>query len=112
MFADLLRQWSGAYDIVIIDAPPLLDSPDALAAAPGTAGLLLVADLNSARSPHLERALTLAAMTAVPVLGCVLTRTDGWSPGADSAAASLMGRGRPVREAGSNQRTQSDPNGR
>ncbi|WP_309570544.1 hypothetical protein [Deinococcus sp.] len=111
-FAYLLRQWSGAYDIVIIDAPPLLDSPDALAAAPGTAGLLLVADLNSTRSPHLDRALTLAAMTAVPVLGCILTRPDGWSHDAGSTAAGLVGRGRPVREAGSDQRTQSDPNGR
>ena len=76
-FADLLRQWSAAYDAVLIDAPPLLDCPDALAAAPGTAGVLLVADLAVARSPDLEWALTVADAAGVQVLGGVLTRQRG-----------------------------------
>lgn len=73
-FPALLERWASAYDVVLVDAPPLLSVPDALAAAPGTAGLLLVADVSRARLPDLERALGLAAATTIPVLGCVLTR--------------------------------------
>lgn len=86
-FAAQLRRWSAGYDAVLIDAPPLLEQPDALAAAPGTAGVLLVADLGTARSPELERALTLAGAAGVPVLGSVLTRQRGGAATGKGAAA-------------------------
>lgn len=91
-FPSLLRRWSSAYDVVLVDAPPLLTVSDALAAAPGTAGLLLVADTASVRVPELEQALKLAATTAIPVLGCVLTRPGRSGPSAEQLRRVAPGR--------------------
>ncbi|PNY81862.1 chromosome partitioning protein [Deinococcus koreensis] len=87
-FPELLERWGSAYDVVLVDAPPLLSVPDALAAASGTAGLLLVADVTRARVPELEQALGLAVTTSIPVLGCVLTRPGRPAPNAGRARPS------------------------
>ncbi len=73
-FGHLLDSWSAGYDLVLIDAPPLLAVPDALTLAGATAGLLLVADTNRARLPDLECALALAETAATTIVGVVLTK--------------------------------------
>ncbi|BCL79504.1 polysaccharide biosynthesis tyrosine autokinase [Ktedonobacteria bacterium brp13] len=61
-------------DIVIFDAPPILDLSDACILAPNVDGLLLVVDVQRTHRPALDRAHTLLQQTGARVIGCVLNQ--------------------------------------
>lgn len=65
--------WRDRYDVVVIDAVPILASPDALAATRFADGVVLCARSGRASKRELENALALLEEQHVPVLGTVLT---------------------------------------
>ncbi|EYB68142.1 hypothetical protein DEIPH_ctg026orf0044 [Deinococcus phoenicis] len=73
-FAALLTRWSSAYDVVLIDAPPLTESAAALTLAGPAGRLVLVVEATRFGRLDLERALGLAHVGGATVLGIVLNR--------------------------------------
>ncbi|MGW0594309.1 polysaccharide biosynthesis tyrosine autokinase [Streptosporangium sp. NPDC002607] len=69
---EVLAQLTGAYDMVIIDAPPLLPITDAAAIAALCDGALLVARYGRTRREHMARASELLASINARVVGTVL----------------------------------------
>ena len=61
-------------DIVIFDAPPILDLSDTCILASKVDGLLLVVDVQRTHRPALDRAHTLLQQTGARVIGCVLNQ--------------------------------------
>jgi capsular exopolysaccharide synthesis family protein len=59
--------------VVIFDLPPILDTDDALAFAPYTQAMLMVAESGATKREELERAL--AILHDVPVIGTVLNKS-------------------------------------
>lgn len=68
----VVKRLSDDYDMVIIDAPPLLPVTDAAALAAVCDGALLVARYAKSRREHLVRATNLLASVNARVLGTVL----------------------------------------
>lgn len=68
----LLTRLTDEYDMVIIDAPPLLPVTDAAALAAVCDGALLVARFGKSRREHLARAVDLLASVNARLLGSVL----------------------------------------
>lgn len=75
--AALIARWSAAYDVVVIDTPPLLSLPDALAVAPLSDGILLVVEAGRARQHDVERAVHNIRAANAPLLGVVLNKASG-----------------------------------
>ncbi|WP_030923450.1 polysaccharide biosynthesis tyrosine autokinase, partial [Streptosporangium amethystogenes] len=69
---EVLAQLTAAYDMVIIDAPPLLPITDAAAIAALCDGALLVARYGKTRREHMARASELLSSINVRVVGTVL----------------------------------------
>src|SRR5205823_3829656 len=65
----LLAQLRQAFDIVIVDAPPVLAVPDALLLGRWTDGAVLAVRHDASRFPLVERAHRRLAAIGVPVLG-------------------------------------------
>lgn len=68
----LLKRLTSEYNMVIIDAPPLLPVTDAAALAAGCDGALLVVRHGKSRKEHLARAVALLASVNARLLGSVL----------------------------------------
>ncbi|MFI6598991.1 polysaccharide biosynthesis tyrosine autokinase [Nonomuraea sp. NPDC050536] len=68
----LLKRLTADFDMVIIDAPPLLPVTDAAALAAVCDGALLVARYGKSRREHLARAVDLLASVNARLLGTVL----------------------------------------
>ncbi len=69
------------YDIVLVDAPPVLDRPDALAAAPAVAGVILVVEAGRTRLEMLDQIRSVFDREGVKLLGSVLTKQRHAIPG-------------------------------
>ncbi|MPY67622.1 CpsD/CapB family tyrosine-protein kinase [Deinococcus sp. SDU3-2] len=74
-FSRLLGLWGGGYDVVLVDAPPLLNVPDTAAVASHSDGLLLVVAAGRTEVQHVGNALQTAQAAGAPVLGVVLNRS-------------------------------------
>jgi Mrp family chromosome partitioning ATPase len=71
-----LRSWSQAYDLVLLDTPPLLDQAQGLALGQHADGVLLV--VNAGRTPlsALRRVMRSLAAVDLPLVGCVLNQSS------------------------------------
>ncbi len=70
--AELLEQLSGRYDVVLVDAPPLLATSDATVLAGRAGGTLLVVRIGRTRRARLRRAAAALRSVDARVLGTVL----------------------------------------
>lgn len=68
----LLTQAREAFDIVIVDAPPVLPVPDALTIGRWTDGAVLAVRYDMSRFPLVEKANRRLATVGVPVIGAVV----------------------------------------
>jgi non-specific protein-tyrosine kinase len=68
----LLTILRGRYDVVVIDAPPVLPVADAAATAAVCDGVLLVVRYGATRRDQVEGALAALRLAGVALLGCVL----------------------------------------
>lgn len=80
--ADLIDDLHAVFDVVIIDAPPLLAVTDAAVAARLVNGAVMVAASNQSRKPQLESARKALDSADARLLGAVLTKVP--TRGADS----------------------------
>jgi capsular exopolysaccharide synthesis family protein len=72
-FGDVVQQAREDYDVIVVDAPPLLGTDDARVIAPLAAGVILVVSAGSVASPVNEAVLTIESLKA-PLLGIVGNR--------------------------------------
>jgi polysaccharide biosynthesis transport protein len=70
--SQLVGQFREAFDIVIMDAPPVLLVPDALTVGRCSDGVLLAVRYDTSRFPLVERAHRRLAAVGVPVIGAVV----------------------------------------
>lgn len=82
--SDLLDRLEEAFDVVIIDAPPLLPVTDAAVLAQRAGGVIVVAGVQKAKRQDLERSLKALDMVGVQILGIVLNRLPNKGPDAYS----------------------------
>lgn len=68
-----MNHWRSEYDVIIIDATPVLPFADTLAIAPHCTGLVVCARLDETRREVLEESLDLLHRSEASVLGTVLT---------------------------------------
>ncbi len=68
----LIAQFRATFDVVIIDAPPVLAVPDALLLGRWTDGAVLAVRHDTSRFPLVERAHRRLAAVGIPVLGAVV----------------------------------------
>ena len=70
---DQMAVWRGEYDVIIIDAPPVLPFADALAIADHCSGAVLCASLRGSSMRRIDESVQLLHRSDVPILGAVLT---------------------------------------
>ncbi|HEU5116732.1 MAG TPA: polysaccharide biosynthesis tyrosine autokinase [Isosphaeraceae bacterium] len=70
--AQLIGQFRSTFDVVIVDAPPVLAVPDALLLGRWTDGAVLAVRHDTSRFPLVERANRRLLSVGVPVLGAVV----------------------------------------
>jgi protein-tyrosine kinase len=78
---DLIDVSANGYDWILLDGPPLLESPDAAPLAAQCDAVLLVVRAGATRRPVLVRALDLLRRSQANVLGTVLNRRRLEIPG-------------------------------
>jgi chain length determinant protein tyrosine kinase EpsG len=74
-FSQLLAAAAEAYDVVIVDAPPLVTSADAQVIASRTGGVVFVANRHQSSVSGLQEAAGRMQTAGALVLGCVLNKT-------------------------------------
>jgi succinoglycan biosynthesis transport protein ExoP len=75
--AKLLASARESFDIVIVDAPPILPVPDALTIGRWVDGAVLAVRFDTSRYPLVERANRRLAAVGVPVIGAVVNGVGG-----------------------------------
>ncbi len=73
--SQLIEQLRGSYDLVLVDAPPVLPFADAVATAPACDGAILVVRHGKARTAQLRQAREALGAVGSPILGSVLNMT-------------------------------------
>ncbi|WAL62377.1 GumC family protein [Thermocoleostomius sinensis] len=71
----LMEQFQNSFDLVIYDAPPLVNFADAYLIGAHTNGMILVSEVGKLRRSALEQGLDRVQVAKTPVLGIVLQRT-------------------------------------
>lgn len=77
---DLVDRLERAFDIVIIDAPPLLPVTDAAVLAPHVGGVVVVVGTHKLRQPDLQKSLGALELVRANVFGMVLNRLPSKGP--------------------------------
>jgi capsular exopolysaccharide synthesis family protein len=75
-FSACLKRWRDAYDVIIIDSPPVLPVADALTIAPLCTGAILVASMKRSDRRQVQTALSILQRHGVRVLGTVANRVS------------------------------------
>ena len=78
--AELIHELEGNYDLVLIDAPPLLPVTDAAVLAALASGVVVVARYGHTKREQLSRAIESLRAVGVAVYGAVLTMTPVRGP--------------------------------
>jgi len=97
--ADLIHQLTDRYDVVLIDAPPLLAAPDAAVLAGQAGGALLVCRAGRTRRAQVRQAVKALRKAGGRILGTVLTMAGSPEQADDGVGARYRGylpRGRRV----------------
>ena len=84
VMGDLIARLEEAFDVVVIDAPPLLPVTDAAVLAQHVGGVVLVVSVQTARQHELEKSLRSLEMVNANLLGIVLNRLPAKGPDAYS----------------------------
>lgn len=71
-----LAAWKEAYDVVLLDAPPVLAATDAVLLATQADAVIVVARADATKDFELERALEALRSVGAPVIGTVLNGFD------------------------------------
>jgi capsular exopolysaccharide synthesis family protein len=71
----LVEQLRGQYDLVLVDAPPLLPFADAVATGPACDGAILMVRYGKTRVAQVRQAIDALDTVGVPILGSVLSMT-------------------------------------
>ena len=87
----LLARARESFDLVIIDAPPVLPVPDALTLGRWADAALLVVRFDQSRYPMLERARQKLGAVGVPILGAAVVGVPGGDGTYDPAYGSKIG---------------------
>ena len=74
--ADLVRAAGDAYDIVVVDGPPIIGLADAPLLAGATQGTLLLVSANSTRKRALRVAVRRMLVVRANIIGMVLNKFD------------------------------------
>jgi len=69
-----LQSVGGAYDWIVVDGPPVLESPDAASLGAVVDGVVLVVQAGRTKRPVLTRSVDLLRRSGGKVLGMVLNR--------------------------------------
>lgn len=77
----LLESAAKQFDVVLVDAPPVLEAPEALAAAPYVDGVLLVVEAGRTRIETLKHVRSMFDAENRNLLGSVLTKQKYAIPG-------------------------------
>ena len=100
---DLLSRLSARYDIVLIDAAPMLQASDAVALAGKVDAVIVVAGLSHVRRGSLQELRRILDSAPVAKLGFVLTgvpmedaQRHGYAPDGHTNGAGVQGRRQPV----------------
>lgn len=80
--SDLLRGLEGSFDLVLIDAPPLLPVTDAAVLGAICSGVLMLVRSNSTRREQVERATATVRAVGATVLGTILNMVPTKGPDA------------------------------
>ncbi|WP_407571561.1 AAA family ATPase [Deinococcus altitudinis] len=72
--SDLLRKWASAYDLVVVDTPPILALAETLKLAISTDGVLLIIESGETSLDELEQVQRIAQQNGVKVIGTVLNK--------------------------------------
>jgi len=75
-FADVIARLRARFEVVVLDAPPLIPLTDSRALADHADGIILTAAWNETPREVLEEALELLGENFERVIGCVLSRVD------------------------------------
>jgi tyrosine-protein kinase len=94
--AVLVDELRSAYDVVLIDSPPLLPVTDAAAVAPATDGVLLVCRFRQTTKAQVEAATAALRAVSAPLLGTVFTMVAARGPRAYRQYTSYYRADRPV----------------
>jgi capsular exopolysaccharide synthesis family protein len=73
-FAALMEKLRAKYDLIIVDAPPLIESPEALVLASGVDGVIMVLQAEETRWEEARSAQSDLASVGIPLLGAVLNK--------------------------------------
>ncbi len=68
-----LERWSADYDVVVLDAPPVLPFADTLTLAPLCSGVVMCAGIGTSRRARVSEGVALLRSTDVELLGTVVT---------------------------------------
>jgi capsular exopolysaccharide synthesis family protein len=80
--SQLLNELEQAFDVVIIDAPPLLPVTDAAVLSQHVGGVVLIVGAQKAREQDLDKALKALEMVNANLLGLVINRLPSKGPDA------------------------------
>lgn len=80
--SQLIDGLESAFDIVIVDAPPLLPVTDAAVLAQHVGGVVVVVGVQKLRQPDLEKSLGALRLVGANILGVVLNRLPAKGPDA------------------------------
>ncbi len=75
-FSDILKEFSGIYDVVIIDTPPLTPVSDAATIAPLTDGLILAVNISSTPRDIFKSVIANISKPGITRLGVVVNNID------------------------------------
>lgn len=75
-FAKQLAVWKDAYDVIILDAPPVVPYADTVAMAPFCSGVVLSVSASGSRLDDVEAAQSVLASPEITLLGIALTDVD------------------------------------
>lgn len=95
---DVLREAARRYDVIVVDAPPLLPVTDAAVLSQVVGGVLVVAQNERVRRSDLERAMAKLETVEAKVVGMVLNRVRGISGGRYVYAGAGAESGTPVHD--------------
>jgi len=76
LLGKLLKSVENEFDVVLIDAPPVLERPEALAAAPEVDGVVLVVEAGRTRLEMLGHMRRMFIREELNVIGSILTKQE------------------------------------